>query len=176
MRVSTNDYQQSLVASLIANLGRDEALRIVQGWAANAEIISNDVLLLESIADGVCDVGVANHYYLARKLEEDPSFPVALLWANQDDRGVHVNTSGGGITKYSKHPEEAKRLLEWLATDGQSILVDASHEYPANPDVAPEPLITEAFGVDFLRDPLDAAVFGSLNADAISLMAEAGYK
>lgn len=176
MRVSTNVYQQSLVASLIAVHGEEEALRIVQGWADNAEIVSNDVLLLESIADGVCDVGLANHYYLGRKLEEDPDFPVGLVWANQQDRGVHVNTSGGGVTKYSKHPAEAQQLLEWLATDGQSVLVDANHEYPANPAATPEPLITAEFGTDFTRDTLDAATFGALNADAIRLMDEAGYE
>lgn len=176
MRVSTNVYQQSLVASLIAIHGEDEALRIVQGWADNAEIINNDVLLLESIADGVCDVGIANHYYLGRALEEDPDFPVDLVWANQEDRGVHVNTSGGGVTTYSKHPVEAQQLLEWLATEGQSILVDANHEYPANPTATPEPLITAEFGTDFVRDTLDAATFGALNADAIRLMDEAGYE
>jgi iron(III) transport system substrate-binding protein len=175
MRVSTNVYQQSLVASLIAAHGEEQALRIVQGWADNAEIISNDVLLLDSIADGVCDVGVANHYYLARKYEEDADFPVALVWANQQDRGVHVNTSGGGVTVHSKHPAEAQRFLEWLATDGQNVLVDANHEYPANPNVPAEPLISERFGTDFLRDPLDAATFGALNPDAIRLMDEAGY-
>jgi iron(III) transport system substrate-binding protein len=175
MRVSTNVYQQSLVASLISAHGEQQALRIVQGWADNAEIISNDVLLLDSIADGVCDVGVANHYYLARKYEENADFPVGLVWANQQDRGVHVNTSGGGVTKHSKHPAEAQRFLEWLATDGQSVLVDANHEYPANPNVPAEPLITERFGTDFVRDPLDAATFGALNPDAIRLMDEAGY-
>jgi iron(III) transport system substrate-binding protein len=175
MRVSSNVYQQSLVASLIATHGEEEALRIVQGWADNAEIVSNDVLLLDSIAEGVCDVGLANHYYLGRKLEEDAGFPVGLVWANQDDRGVHVNTSGGGVTTYSKHPAEAQQLLEWLATDGQSVLVDANHEYPANPAATPEPLITEQFGTDFVRDDLNAAVFGGLNADAVRLMDEAGY-
>ncbi len=176
MRVPDNVYQQSLVASLIAAHGEDEALRIVQGWAENAELISNDVLILESIADGLCEVGLTNHYYLARKYEEDPSFPVALKWANQDDRGVHVNVSGGGVTTYSDRPEEAQLFLEWLATDGQDILVAANHEYPANPDVAPEPLITERFGTDFKRDELNASVFGSLNPDAVRLMDEAGYR
>ncbi len=175
MRNAANVYQQSLVASLIVAHGEDEALRIVRGWAANAEIFSNDDLILEAIADGLCEVGVTNHYYLGRKLEENPEFGVALQWANQDDRGVHVNVSGGGVTTHSRHPEQAQRFLEWLATDGQSVLVDANHEYPANPDVAPEPLIAERFGVDFVRDPLDAATFGSLNGDAIRLMDEAGY-
>ncbi len=176
MRNSSNVYQQSLVASLIAEHGPDEALRIVTGWANNSELLSNDVLILESIADGICEVGIANHYYLARELEDDPDFPVALIWANQQDRGVHVNVSGGGVTQYSKHPDEAQRFLEWLATDGQDILVAANHEYPANPAVAPEPLITEQFGTDFKRDLLNAAVLGGLNPDAVRLMDDAGYR
>ena len=176
MRDSTNVYQQSLVASLIAEHGEEEALRIVSGWADNAEILSNDVLILESLADGLCDIGVVNHYYLGRQLEEDPDFPVELLWANQDDRGVHVNVSGGGVTTHSKHPEEAQQFLEWLATDGQDTLVAANHEYPANPDVAAEPLIAGEFGVEFLRDDLNAATIGELNADAVRVMDEAGYR
>lgn len=176
LRVSSNVYQQSLVASLISAHGEDEALRIVSGWADNAELVNNDVLILESIADGLCDVGITNHYYLARKLEENPDFPVALLWANQDDRGVHVNISGGGVTKYSSHPQEAQQFLEWLATDGQDVLVAANHEFPGNDSVAPEPLITEEFGVDFKRDDLDAAIFGALNAEAVRLMDQAGYR
>ena len=175
MRNAANVYQQSLVASLIAAHGYGEALRIVRGWADNAEIYSNDVLILEAINDGLCEVGVANHYYLGRQLEENPDFEVALKWANQGDRGVHINVSGGGVTKYSSHPAEAQMFLEWLATDGQSILVDANHEYPANPAVDPEPLITREFGTDFKRDPLDAATFGALNPDAIRLMDEADY-
>ena len=175
LRNSTNVYQQSLVASLIANHGEDEALRIVEGWADNAEILSNDVLILESLADGLCEVGITNHYYLGRMLAEDPDLPVDLVWADQDGRGVHVNISGGGVTTHSKQPELARQFLEWLATDGQDVLVSANHEYPANPSVAPEPLITREFGTDFVRDPLDAATFGALNADAVRLMDEAGY-
>jgi iron(III) transport system substrate-binding protein len=175
LRDSTNVYQQSLVASLIASDGEEEARRVVEGWADNAEILANDVLILESIADGLCDVGVVNHYYLARLLEEDPSFPVKLHWVDQDGRGVHVNISGGGVTTYADDPELGQRFLEWLATDGQSIFVDGNHEYPVNPDVAPDPLISEAFGATFVRDRLDAAVFGALNAEAVRLMDEAGY-
>jgi len=176
LRNSSNVYQQSLVASLIAEHGEDEALRIVEGWAANAEILANDVLILESIADGLCDVGITNHYYLARLLEEDPSFPVQLHWVDQDGRGVHVNISGGGVTTYADDPDLAQQFLEWLATDGQSIFVDGNHEYPANPAVEAEPLIAETFGTDFVRDPLNPAVFGSLNADAVRIMDQAGYE
>jgi iron(III) transport system substrate-binding protein len=176
LRDSSNVYTQSLVASLIAHDGEEETLAIVKGWADNAEILANDVLILESIADGLCDVGITNHYYLARLLEEDPSFPVALLWADQDGRGVHVNISGGGVTRYADDPELAQRLLEWLATDGQNAFVDSNHEYPVNPAVEAEPLIATEFGTDFRRDELDAATFGNLNAKAVEIMDEAGYR
>lgn len=176
MRNSPNVYTQSLVASLISHHGYDEALRIVRGWVANdVDIMATDVLILEAIAQGACDVGLTNHYYLAREYAERPDFPVALLWANQDDRGVHVNVSGAGVTRHADNPELGRQLIEWLATDGQSVFVDGNHEYPANPATPPEPLITERFGTDFRRDELPAATFGALNADAIRLMDEAGY-
>lgn len=175
LRNSLNGYQQSLVASLIAEDGEDGARAVVQGWKDNAQILANDVVIIESVADGLCEVGVTNHYYLGRALEENPDLPVDLVWANQENRGVHVNISGGGVTKFSEHPEMAQKFLEWLATDGQGILVDDNHEYPANPAVQPEPLITEEFGTDFKRDELNADELGRLNPDAIRLMDDVGY-
>ncbi|MEP2374093.1 MAG: extracellular solute-binding protein [Ilumatobacter sp.] len=175
LRNSLNGYQQSLVASLIAEDGEDGARDVLQGWKDNAEILANDVVIIESVADGLCEVGITNHYYLGRALEENPDLPVDLVWANQADRGVHVNISGGGVTKYSRHPEMAQEFLEWLATDGQGILVDSNHEYPANPSVPAEPLITEEFGTDFKRDDLGADELGRLNPDAIRLMDDVGY-
>ena len=177
MRNSSNVYTQSLVASLIAHHGYDRALEIVSGWVENdVEILGNDILILETIAEGGCDVGITNHYYLARLLEEDPEFPVELAWANQDGRGVHVNVSGAGVTRHADDPELAAQLIEWLATDGQSAFVDDNHEYPVNPEVEPEPLISEEFGTEFVADELSASEFGSLNAEAVRLMAEAGYE
>ncbi len=176
LRNSSNTYTQSLVASLIANIGYDDALAIVSGWADNAEIMPNDVITLESVAEGLCDVAIVNHYYLARLLEDDADFPVELVWADQDGRGVHVNLSGAGVTTHADDPELAQQLLEWLATDGQSAFVDGNHEYPVNPDVPPEALIATTFGETFVADELNAAEFGRLNADAVRLLDEAGYE
>lgn len=174
MRNSNNVYTQSLVASLIYHDGYDGAMDVVKGWVANdTEIMSNDILILETIAAGGCDVGITNHYYLARLLEDDPEFPVRPFWANQESRGVHVNISGAGITLDADDPDLARDLIEWLATDGQEAFVYGNHEYPVNPDIAPPPLVRD-WG-DFKEDPLNAAEFASLNADAIRLMNEAGY-
>lgn len=175
LRRSADAYQQSLIASLIARDGYDATLELVRGWVANATIIANDVTLLETIAAGGCDVGIANHYYLAREYAENPDFPVLLTWADQAGNGVHVNVSGGGVTAHTDQPELAQAFLEWLATDGQQVFVGDNYEYPANPAVEPDPLLVERFGTDVVRDPLNAAEMGALNPDAVRLMDEAGY-
>ena len=175
MRDETASYTQSLVASLIDLHGREKALDIVQGWVDNdVQIMSNDVELLEAIDAGGCDVGISNHYYLARMLEEDPDFDVELYWASQEGDGTHVNISGAGLVEGTDAPEEAQQLLEWLATDGQSAFVDANHELPVNPEVEPEPLAA-SFG-EFDRMPVDARAYGSLNSEAVELLDEAGYR
>lgn len=174
MRNSENVYTQSLVASLIAHHGYDDALAIVKGWVDNeVEIIPNDIQILETIAAGGCDVGITNHYYLARLLADDPEFPVLPFWANQGDRGVHVNISGAGVAANADNPDLAADLIEWLATEGQEEFAYGNYEYPVNPDVAPPPLIAE-WGT-FKEDPLNVADYARLAPDAVRLMNEAGY-
>ncbi len=175
MRDATSAYTQSLVASLIDLHGRDRALEIVKGWVANeVDIMSNDILLLEAIDAGACDVGINNHYYLARTQAENPDLAVDLFWASQEGAGTHVNISGAGVVATSDNAEEAQRLIEWLATTGQNAFVDANHEFPVNEAAQPEPAIA-AFG-EFERMPLNAEAYGDLNAEATDLLAEAGYQ
>jgi iron(III) transport system substrate-binding protein len=175
MRDQTEAYTQSLVASLIDLYGRDRTLEIVKGWVANdVDIMSNDILLLEAVDSGACDVALVNHYYFARELDEKPDMNVELYWASQEGAGTHVNLSGGGVVESSDAPKKAQRLLEWLATDGQKAFVGDNHEYPVNPDVAPDDVIA-TFG-DFTPMPIDPEAYGSLNSEAIDLLAEAGYE
>ncbi|QYJ04935.1 extracellular solute-binding protein [Nocardioides panacisoli] len=176
LRTAQSSYTQSLVASLIDLHGEERTREIVEGWLANdAEIKSNDVELLDAINDGECEVGITNHYYLARQIEEyGEDYDVALHWASQDGDGTHANISGAGIVASSDNKTDARALLEWLADDGQSAFVDANHELPVNPEVEPEP-IAASFG-PFERMPVDAEAYGALNADAVDLLAEAGYE
>lgn len=175
MRNATNVYTQSLVASLIAHHGRDRAREIVGGWVDNdVDIINSDVRIVDTIDAGGCDVGIVNHYYVARVLEDEPDLDVAVHWANQQGRGTHVNISGAGVTAQADNPELAQRLIEWLATEGQEPFVSGNHEYPVNPEVDPDPLIAE-FG-EFKADELNAAEFGQLNDEAVRLMDEVGYE
>ncbi len=175
MRDETSSYTQSLVASLIDLHGRDQALEIVRSWVDNdVQVLSNDIELLETIDAGGCEVGITNHYYLARLLAEDPDFGVELFWASQEGDGTHVNISGAGVVEGSDAAADAQKLIEWLATDGQSDFVDGNNEFPVNPDVEPAEL-PGSFG-PFERMTVDAAAYGSLNAEAVAVLDEAGYR
>lgn len=174
LRTSTSPYTQSLVSSLMANDGEAAAKKTVQGWVANAQIIANDVEILQTIAAGGCDVGITNHYYLAREIAKDPAFPVKLFWPEQQQQGVHVNISGAGVTRYAPNPELGKQFLTWMATKGQSQLVDQNFEYPVNPTATPVPII-RAFG-PFKQDDLNLEQLADGNADAVRLLTEAGYR
>jgi iron(III) transport system substrate-binding protein len=176
LRPSGHIYNQSLLASLIKRYGEPRTEEIVRGWMANAPtLINSDTKVLEAIAAGQCDVGIANHYYLARLLAKDPAFPVAPFWANQESTGAHVNVSGAGVTAYARNPEHARRLLEFLSSaEAQNLFADSNHEFPANPAVAPAALIAR-WG-RFKMDDLNVAAAGELQAAATRLADRAGYK
>ncbi|MBQ0795939.1 extracellular solute-binding protein [Zhongshania sp.] len=182
LRTSKKVYNQSLVASMISAFGEEKAEQIVGAWVNNLAVppFSNDVKVVEAIEAGQCDVGLVNTYYLARMLVENPELPIGLFWANQGGegvaaRGVHVNVSGAGITKASKHKENALRLLEWLS--GPSAQYDFAHlnqEYPVNDKTAPSELIDQ-WG-SFRADTMPLSEAGRLQGDAIKLMDRAGYR
>lgn len=176
LRTSRKVYTQSLVATMIKTLGEKRTEEVVRGWIANGpRIFDSDTKQLEAIAAGQCDVTVANTYYLARLKVKDPGFPVAVFWPNQDGRGVHVNISGAGVTRYARHRENAIRLIEFLSSsEAQNLFADGNFEYPANPAVQPHGLIA-AWGA-FRADQANVAAAGELQPAAVKLMDRAGYK
>jgi iron(III) transport system substrate-binding protein len=175
-RTSKKVYTQSLVAAMINTLGEERTEGILRRWMANQpRIFDSDSKLLEAIAAGQCDVGVANTYYLAALSAKHPKFPVAVFWPNQGDRGVHINISGAGVTKYAKHRDHAINLIEFLSSpEAQNLYGDVNYEYPANPAVKPNTLIT-AWG-EFKADTMDIAAAGELQTAAVKLMDRVGYK
>ena len=175
LRTSDSVYNSSFVADQIAKEGRAATERMLRAWMGNdPTILGSDVDVLEAIEAGRCDVGLTNHYYLGRILEEDSNFPVAPVWANQDGRGVHVNLSGVGITRYSDNPSVARELVEFLVSaEAQELFASTNSEFPANPDVALPPQIADWRG--FRVDPIDVTSDAGLQADAVGLMNEVGW-
>ena len=165
LRRSTSEYNVSFVADRLAKDGRAETERMLRSWMANEpEILGSDTDVLEAIADGDCDVGLTNHYYLEREREEDPDFPVEAVWADQAGRGTHVNLSGLGVVRGSDNKQEATELIEFLvAPEQQRVFQQNNHEFQV------------AECCEFKRDPIDVAAAGARLDEAITLMDEVGW-
>jgi iron(III) transport system substrate-binding protein len=165
LRSRTSEYNVSFVADRLAKDGRAATERMLRRWMANdPKIFGSDVDVLQAIVDGDCDVGLTNHYYLERELDEDPDFPVAAVWADQQGRGTHVNLSGLGVVRGSDRPDEARGLVEFLVQPAQQRVFEANnHEFPVRG------------ATDFKRDPIDVDGAGARLDDALRLMDEVGW-
>ena len=172
LRSGTSEYNVSFVADRLAKDGAIQTERMLRRWMANdPEILGSDTDVLDAIADGDCDVGLTNSYYLGRELEEDPGFPVAPVWADQQGRGTHVNLSGLGAVRAS---DDAIALIESLTRPReQQVFADNNHEFPVVEGAEPSDEIAR-FG-DFKRDPIDVERAGARLDDALRLMDEVGW-
>jgi iron(III) transport system substrate-binding protein len=176
LRSGTSEYNTDFVADRIAKDGHDATERMLRRWMANdPKVLGSDADVLDAIAEGRCDVGLANSYYLGRELAEDPDFPVAIEWADQDGRGTHVNLSGIGVVRGSDRREPAVSLMEFLeGPEQQRVFVESNKELPVAPGVEPAPEIAR-FG-RFKRDPIDVARAGAHLQEAVRLMNEVGWE
>lgn len=175
LRSGTSEYNVSFVADRLAKDGRAATERMLRRWMANdPKIYGSDTDVLEKIRDGDCDVGLTNSYYLGRELADDPKFPVAPVWADQDGRGTQVNLSGIGVIRSSDRKAGARELIDFLREPSQQeIFARNNHEYPAVEGVKPDPVMAR-FGT-FKRDMIDVAGAGPRLADALKLMDEVGW-
>jgi iron(III) transport system substrate-binding protein len=175
LRTSNNEYNQSLVADMLAKRGHAETEKLLRGWMANEpRILGSDVDVLEAIDAGRCDVGLTNHYYLGRILADDPTFPVAPAWPDQDGAGAHTNLSGVGLVKGSEHRADAIALMEHLTAPPAQELILENSEFAVNPDVG-APAHLKAWQ-NVKRDPIDVARAGKLLPDAVKLMQQVGWR
>jgi len=175
LRTSNNEYNQSLVADMLAKRGRARTERLLRSWMANdPRILGSDVDVLEAIAAGRCDAGLTNHYYLGRILADDPSFPVAPAWPDQDGAGAHTNLSGVGLVRGSQHRAAAVALIESLTAHPAQVHITANSELAVAPDVPAAAHIRAWSRVK--RDPIDVANAGRLLPDAVALMQRVGWR
>lgn len=182
-RSGTNIYNLGLVGSIIAAHGPQKTRAWARGVVANLARPpqGGDTDQIKAVAAGVGDVAISNSYYLARLIASDKPDDRAItnrlgvVFPNQGDRGTHVNISGAAITKHSPNKQNAIRFVEFLVSpEAQRLLTNGSLEYPANPKVAPHPVLA-GFG-SFRQDSINAATFAKNSIEASRIMDETGWK
>ena len=183
IRSSSNIYNQSLVAGMIASQGMEKTEVWLKGFVANfaRAPAGGDRDQIKAVAAGQCDVAIVNSYYLGGMINSDDkgqqeaASKVNLFWPNQRDRGTHINISGAGITQSAKNLESAKGLLVFLANDeSQRWYGETNNEFPVRPEVEVSKTLS-AWG-PFKADQLNVGKLGQYNADAIMAMDRAGWK
>ena len=182
IRSSTNIYNQSLVASLISNLGVNATEEWAKAFVANfaRPPEGNDRAQIEGAASGLGDIAIANTYYLPRYAkDEDPSKQaifnqMGVFFPNQGDRGAHVNISGAGVVASSPRKANAIKFLEYMAGPvAQVFFAQGNNEYPVVDGIALDPVVA-SFG-SFTADTLNVNMYGENQAAAVQLMDRVGW-
>lgn len=184
VRESGNAYNQSLLASIIARLGEEEA----EAWAAG--VVENmarppqggDITQIIGVAAGDCDVAITNHYYYALMRNSDDaanraaSEAVTLFFPNQETSGAHINISGAGIAANAPHPEAARELIAFFLSDeAQRMFAEMTNEIPVVEGVEWENATLEAM-LPFVEDARNVSELGDHNATAQRIFDRVGWQ
>ena len=142
-RSSSNIYMQSLLASMVAHHGVEDATNWAQGLKDNLarKPQGGDTDQLRGLVSGECDIAIANSYYFSRALRRevkglsDGVDAIGWIFPNQDNRGAHVNISAAGIAKHAPNSENAQKFLEYLLSPAAQAYFSAGNdEYPVVSD------------------------------------------
>lgn len=182
-RSSANLYNQSLLASFIELRGEEQAEQWALGVVRNLarEPQGGDRDQAKAIAAGIGDVAIMNTYYIGQMLASDDreisraAEALGVFFPDQSSTGAHVNISGAALTRHAKNEQAAIRLLEFMTSEqGQSLLTEASFEYPVNPQAA-VPELLRSWG-EFKPQRIDYNSLGEHAALATAIFERVGWK
>lgn len=165
IRSGQHPYNTAMIAAMIAHNGAAATEQWLRGVKANLgrKATGGDRDVARDILGGICDVGIANAYYVGRMKNAEPGSDdrtwgeairvVRPTFANGG--GTHVNISGATLARYSPNKDNAIKLLEYLVSDeAQSLYAKANYEYPVKAGVELDPVV---------------AGFGELKVDSLPL-------
>lgn len=130
----SNSSFQAFLSGFRALEGDEATQQWLNDIAANdPELFDNNRAIIEGIEQGVVDVGLVNHYYHIRQIEEDGAENVdwnTHYVTGGDPIGIPV-IAGISVLEGSQMQEEAHELIEFLLSEeAQQYFADETHEYP----------------------------------------------
>lgn len=177
LRTGFHSYNISLVAYLVEKHGKEKTADILEGWLNNlaAPIFPNDRAILAAIANGQCDIGVVNHYYLANAIASTPGFPVEMAFLEQGTGGVHTNGMGAALLQTSTQQELAAKFIQILLEEKHQLAISGSHfDFPVIQGLNASTFVDTWGPFEMTTTPWSAV--GDNVTTAIEVMTEVGYK
>lgn len=179
-RKGDHAYNIAMLAAYIGHYGEAKATEWLRGVKANLarKPQGNDRAQVKAIMEGVCDVAVGNHYYMALMLKNEKQKPWAasanLVFPTLAGKGTHMNVSGVMMTKHSPNKANALKLMEFLTSKkAQGIYANVNNEYPIDPNVKASPLL-ESWG-KFPRDTVSLDTIAKNRSAALKIVNTVGY-
>jgi iron(III) transport system substrate-binding protein len=183
VRSSSNIYNISLLASLVAHHGTEQARSWASGVVENMARApqGNDRDQMKAVAAGQADIAIVNTYYVglmatsSNPEEVEVAEQIGVFFPNQDGRGAHINISGAGVTQHAPNGENAIRLIEYLSgTEAQERFAKANYEYPVKPGV-PAAEVVQSWG-NFTEDRLNLSALGEHQSEAVRIFDQVGWR
>jgi iron(III) transport system substrate-binding protein len=135
------------------------------------------------ILGGICDVGLANSYYVGQ-MKSSKEGSDARKWGDAikvirptfaKSGGTHVNVSGASVARNAPNRANAVKLLEFLVSEpAQQLYAQADLEYPVRKGVALDPVIRDAIG-ELKIDPLPLVEIAKYRKQASALVDKVGF-
>jgi iron(III) transport system substrate-binding protein len=151
IRAGQHPYNTALVAAHLARYGEARTETWLRGIKANLAraATGGDRDVARDIMGGICDIGVANSYYvgLMRSGAGGPDqqkwgAAIKIILPTFQGGGTHVNVSGASVAKHAPNRAAAVRFLEYLVSDeAQKVYAEANFEYPVKAGAATHPII-----------------------------------
>jgi iron(III) transport system substrate-binding protein len=183
IRPGTHPYNTALIAAHIVHHGEAKTEEWLNGIKNNLarKPAGGDREVARDILGGICDVGLANSYYVGL-MRSGAGGPDQQKWgdainpllATFEKGGTHVNISGAAVAKNAPNKANAVKLLEYLVSnDAQAIYAKANFEYPVRPSAQIDPIIG-SFG-KLSTDTVDLRAVAKARKAATSLVDKVGF-
>ena len=187
IRAGQHPYNTALVAAMIAHDGEAKTEQWLRGVKANLarKATGGDRDVARDILGGICDVGIANSYYVGQ-MKGSKEGSDARKWgdaikvlkptfANAKSGGTHVNISGAAVAKNAPNKANAVKLLEFLVSEpAQALYAQANYEYPVRKGVALDPIVAGSIG-ELKVDPLPLTEIAKHRKQASALVDKVGF-
>jgi len=185
IRSGQHPYNTALVASMIAHDGEAKAEQWLRGVKANLarKPTGGDRDVARDILGGICDVGLANSYYVgqmktAKEGSDNRKWGDAIKVIRPTfgkNGGTHVNVSGAAVAKNAPQKANAIKLLEFLVSDSaQAFYAEMNYEYPVRKGVAIDPVTASSIG-ELKVDTLPLGEIAKNRKAASALVAKVGF-
>lgn len=139
----TNGSFQDFVTVLRQEVGEEETAAWLQALAdGGAPTYGDNHAIVEAVGRGEVSMGLVNHYYALRALEEDPDLPVENHFFPEGDYGSTLLVTAAAIIEGTDQSDDAEALVEFLLSrEAQEYFSEETFEYPLASGVEPDPAL-----------------------------------